>query len=63
MRLEREPEHNPYQPGLFQFHKGAIRTGVGVPCDSAGHIFQFHKGAIRTPDARQIERPRIISIP
>ena len=33
---------------LFQFHKGAIRTNVGLAQNASVPEFQFHKGAIRT---------------
>ena len=33
---------------IFQFHKGAIRTGKRWELRLEYHGFQFHKGAIRT---------------
>ena len=33
---------------LFQFHKGAIRTGSKFADAKVNNVFQFHKGAIRT---------------
>ena len=34
---------------IFQFHKGAIRTGKEDDTTYFLQLFQFHKGAIRTP--------------
>ena len=34
--------------GIFQFHKGTIKTvGAGLMAGTTG-IFQFHKGTIKT---------------
>ena len=35
--------------GLFQFHKGTIRTAFSLKAQGAQQLFQFHKGTIRTP--------------
>ena len=33
----------------FQFQKGAIKTGGGLPLPGGEPLFQFQKGAIKTP--------------
>ena len=48
MRLELSPIVGAGLSLLFQFHKGAIRTGYGGTLGVLSVEFQFHKGAIRT---------------
>ena len=35
--------------GVFQFHKGTIKTQVVAWCVRLYYRFQFHKGTIKTP--------------
>ena len=48
VRLELNDDYDDYDKNMFQFHKGAIRTGLGVVGKGMRKMFQFHKGAIRT---------------
>ena len=57
VRLEQHILHAWEIAPEFQFHKGAIRTGIQSVEHLCESSFQFHKGAIRTKSKQQ-ERKR-----
>ena len=48
VRLERSLASSPDSCLWFQFHKGTIRTAIGLAISAIATLFQFHKGTIRT---------------
>ena len=48
MRLRRDGGDAVEAEAEFQFQKGAIKTGGGLPLPGGEPLFQFQKGAIKT---------------
>ena len=51
VRLKREEGWESESKGIFQFHKGTIKTTYTLGLNSKCSLFQFHKGTIKTRHA------------